>query len=123
MEESLYITKSSSKEGGNEHYYNIELNPNHSIFKGHFPDQPVLPGVFQIKIVTELFEQVFDSRLSLEKVTNVKFLKMIDPRDSKFLDVHLKTIEHANGVARISSTIENKNGVCFKFKGVYKEMH
>ena len=30
---------------------NIELNAAHSIFKGHFPGQPIVPGVCMMQMV------------------------------------------------------------------------
>ena len=32
----------------------IELNAAHTIFKGHFPDQPILPGVCMLQMVKEV---------------------------------------------------------------------
>ena len=36
--------------------YNIQLNPNHEIYKGHFPEQPIAPGVCLAQVVKELCE-------------------------------------------------------------------
>jgi len=35
----------------------IRLNPNHEVYRGHFPQQAVVPGVVQLQIVKELLEQ------------------------------------------------------------------
>jgi 3-hydroxymyristoyl/3-hydroxydecanoyl-(acyl carrier protein) dehydratase len=32
----------------------IRLNPDHAIFAGHFPGQPVVPGVCMLQIIKEL---------------------------------------------------------------------
>ena len=34
----------------------IRLNPEHEIFRAHFPGQPITPGVCQIQMVTEISE-------------------------------------------------------------------
>ena len=34
----------------------IELNASHQIFDGHFPNNPITPGVIQLQIVKELLE-------------------------------------------------------------------
>ena len=32
----------------------VELNPQHPVYKGHFPDMPVAPGVCNIQIIRVL---------------------------------------------------------------------
>ena len=34
--------------------YSIVINKDHDIFNGHFPSNPVTPGVMQMEIVKEL---------------------------------------------------------------------
>lgn len=57
----------------------IRLNKHHLIFKGHFPDQPVTPGVCMMQIIKELVEQVLERSLFMYKSSNVKFTALINP--------------------------------------------
>lgn len=57
----------------------ITLNKQHDIFKGHFPDQPVTPGVCMMQIVKELSEQILERKLFMYKSSNVKFMALINP--------------------------------------------
>ena len=43
----------------------IELNKDHDIFKGHFPGNPVMPGVCMLQIIKELTEKAVDKSLFL----------------------------------------------------------
>src|SRR4051812_1982241 len=57
----------------------ILFNASHEIFEGHFPGQPVVPGVCTMQIVKELMEQHTGKRLFLQQAANVKFLQLIVP--------------------------------------------
>jgi len=121
MKEQLYcITKATVNldEGHLEHQ--INLNVNHSVFEGHFPDQPVLPGVCQIEIITQLLESTMDKTLTLVKSKNIKFLKMIDPHVINELTIDTKVIANEGDIIKISSNIQSHEGVCLKLKAEYK---
>lgn len=66
------------------------IAPDHPSFSGHFPSQPVLPGVFLLAEVLEtllatglpgLFSEAYDMR-------SVKFLSAVRPGDDIRIDVH-----------------------------------
>ncbi len=57
----------------------ISFNAAHEIFKGHFPGQPVVPGVCTMQIVRELLEQQTGKKLFMQNAANVKFLQLILP--------------------------------------------
>lgn len=46
---------------------------------GHFPDQPILPGVAQVQICTELLAQELKIPVKLREVLNVRFRKPVTP--------------------------------------------
>ena len=45
----------------------IELDEHHDIFKGHFPGQPVLPGVCMLQITKEILEIFFSIKYNCQK--------------------------------------------------------
>src|SRR5690606_40660571 len=57
----------------------VHLNPSHLIFDGHFPGNPVAPGVCMMQIVKELTETVEQKTLFLVRASNVKFTALINP--------------------------------------------
>ena len=57
----------------------VVFNQKHPIFSGHFPEQPVVPGVCMIQMVKELLERVLDKKLMLRSTGQVKFLQLITP--------------------------------------------
>lgn len=77
---------------------NIKLNHDHDIFKGHFPGNPVTPGVCMMQIVKELTEQFTDKKLFLKSASNVKFMAIINPFETPNLTMQLDIKEAENEV-------------------------
>lgn len=67
--------------------YTIRLNPEHTIFKAHFPDNPIVPGVCQVQIVLELLQEFLGKEVYLREVKNIKFLSVIIPTEIQSIDV------------------------------------
>lgn len=63
----------------------IELNPEHEVFKGHFPNNPVTPGVCMLQILKELTEQATNTNLFIKECSNVKFMALINPQTNPIL--------------------------------------
>lgn len=64
----------------------LELNEAHAIYKGHFPNQPVMPGACLLRIMVELAETVvIFKKVKLLKVTDIKFLIPINPLEDNSL--------------------------------------
>ena len=68
---------------------NISLNKNHEIFKGHFPGNPVTPGVCMMQIVKELTEEFTGLKLFLKTASNVKFMAIINTFETPDLKLQL----------------------------------
>jgi len=49
----------------------LEINPSHKIFQGHFPGQPVVPGVCMMEMVKEITEMVTGKEMFLQKADNI----------------------------------------------------
>jgi len=84
------------------HLVPVTLNPAHPIFSGHFPGQPVLPGVCMLEMVKEILEELLRQKLRISKGSQIKFLSMIPPdKDPDFIvELHYETINeiiHARG--------------------------
>lgn len=58
----------------------VQLEKDHKIYKGHFPGNPVTPGVVMLQVIKNSLEMHFQTKLFLTSATNVKFLKTVDPR-------------------------------------------
>lgn len=63
-------------------------------FDGHFPDMPILPGIIQLKMITDLIARKEGLCLCLTGVKRVKFRKLTAPGDR--LDISVSCEERAS---------------------------
>ena len=63
----------------------IQLNKDHEIFKGHFPNYPVTPGVAMLQIIKNGLENFLSQQLQLQSSSNIKFLNLVNPNEEKIL--------------------------------------
>jgi 3-hydroxyacyl-[acyl-carrier-protein] dehydratase len=59
----------------------ITIDASHRIFDGHFPGQPVVPGVCMMQIVRELVELGVGAPLHISRADNMKFLSILNPTE------------------------------------------
>lgn len=76
---------------------NITINKDHDIFKGHFPDNPVTPGVCMMQIIKELTEDVVGKKLMMQSSSNIKFMAIINPDKTPDLVLSLDISETEKG--------------------------
>jgi 3-hydroxyacyl-[acyl-carrier-protein] dehydratase len=68
----------------------IILRPDHAIFSGHFPGQPVLPGVCMMEMVAEVMGDYLKTSFRISGGPLIKFLRMIDPRMNPLIHLEIK---------------------------------
>ena len=55
-------------------------------FSGHFPDNPILPGIAQLKMVADLIAASREDDICLTGLSRIKFRKIVRP--GELLDIH-----------------------------------
>ena len=97
----------------------ITINKDHEVFKGHFPGNPVTPGVCMMQIIKELTEQIVDKKLFMESSSNVKFMAIINPEKTPDLVLELDIIETETGY-KVKNNTTFKDTVALKLTTNYK---
>lgn len=99
----------------------ISLNSAHAVFQGHFPGNPVTPGVCMMQIIKELTEKWAASPLILKKARNVKFMAIINPNQHPNIQVELD-VEEEDGLLSIKSITSFGDTPALKFSGVFQKV-
>ena len=97
----------------------LELNAAHNIFSGHFPLQPVVPGVCMMQMIKELVEQLIEFPLNLVRAEEMKFLVIIDPVANNIIEAALKYTTDDSGKINVTASLAKDELVHFKFKGSF----
>ena len=126
LEGDFYTLKSFQKEPlssddgqkGLHVHGQVVLNPSHRIFEGHFPGNPVVPGVCQVQMIRELAEDAWGSKGRLVSADTIKFLSMIVPAEHPVLQFECRIKEREDHLLDISATIIDNEVIFLKFKGV-----
>ncbi|MGN6439594.1 MAG: 3-hydroxyacyl-ACP dehydratase [Agriterribacter sp.] len=113
-----FYTIISIEQGDNSIDAMLELNCSHSIFEGHFPGQPVVPGVCMVQIIKEILETVTGSSLQLKTADHIKFLSMVNPKETTGLQAKI-TYTSSEGTIHTVATLNKNETVCLKMKGVF----
>jgi 3-hydroxyacyl-[acyl-carrier-protein] dehydratase len=98
--------------------FTVQLDPDHPVYKGHFPGNPVVPGVCQVQMIKELTSAILKADLVIHKSENIKFLSMIIPSVSPLLKVSIDIKEKEPGFWIVNSVILTGDHISLKFKGL-----
>jgi len=97
----------------------LTINASHKIFEGHFPQQPVVPGVCMMQMVKEIMEKVTEKKTNLLKANEMKFLAIINPVENNDISATLKYTIDADGNMTVTASLFKGELVHFKFKGQF----
>ncbi len=121
LHNSLYIIKRIHQEGNNNRIsILIKLDPSQEIFKGHFPGNPVLPGVCIVQILKEILMFQLDKKLILNYIDSIKYLSFINPGVNGLVNFNVELKEMGNENISCNALLYFESVVFCRFKGNFK---
>lgn len=117
----FYTLQSYEKADNGSFTANILLNKDHDIFKGHFPGNPVTPGVCMMQIIKELAEEFIGRKLFLKTASNVKFMAIINPFETPELKMILDITENETEV-KVKNTTSFGETIALKMSVNYTKI-
>lgn len=115
----FYTLESYEKAENGSFTATINLNKDHDIFRGHFPGNPVTPGVCMMQIVKELSEEFTGRKLFLKMASNVKFMAIINPFETPELKLQLDINETGEEV-KVKNTTSFGGTIALKMSVNYQ---
>ncbi len=119
LNDFFHIEDTASAEG--ETAYGLRLNPQHVIYRAHFPGNPITPGVCIVQMVGELLDSLAGRSLSLKRVVNVKFLHVLSPVEHPTCRVVFRRVEREGLVWRVKATVESAEIRFAQLSMIYEE--
>jgi 3-hydroxyacyl-[acyl-carrier-protein] dehydratase len=100
--------------------FDIDINSDSPILKGHFPGQPVVPGACMLQLVKDALEIALKSNVQLKQAAQLKFLRPVIPKNNLALQLNINYKLSENGDYTLQANIMNASALCFKFQGIFK---
>ncbi len=99
----------------------IDLNKDHEVYKGHFPGNPVVPGVCLTQLIKEIMETAENKELNLVYADNIKFMSVVNPEVNSRLQIDLKVkYDDEQNLIKVNSVTHFNDQVFYKFKGNFR---
>ena len=89
FEGNLYIIENKEVISEKEAKFTLSLLPDSPIYRGHFPDCPITPGVCLLSIIRELTESLRGEKLSLKTVKEAKYVQIVTPETGQ-IEVYIE---------------------------------
>ncbi|MEO6220781.1 MAG: 3-hydroxyacyl-ACP dehydratase, partial [Ginsengibacter sp.] len=101
-----FFTISNLESHGQDIKVTLVINADHRIFEGHFPGQPVVPGVCMMQMVKEILEQVLEKSTNLFSASEMKFLAVINPIENNVVEAFIKYTPRDVETVDVSASIQ-----------------
>ena len=116
-----YFTIRERREDETGSNFLISLNPDHQVYQGHFPGDPICPGVCSIQMIRECAEIVLGQRLTIGTVSQCRFMELLTPSKNKDLLLKLTLNKAEEGMVKaVASILSDDAQTSFlEYKGEY----
>lgn len=98
----------------------LQFNKNHKIFKGHFPGQPVVPGVCMLQIIKEIIEKSIATKFILRSARSIKFLAVINPEVQNEVEARIQFRKDETENLYIDASLLSGTTFFFKLNGTFQ---
>ena len=82
-----YSLRNTDLLSSNEIIMEAEVGPDSPWFSGHFPGEPILPGIAQLAMALDAIKRLNQKSLRISGVKRVRFKQVIKPDDKLIITV------------------------------------
>ena len=97
----------------------LQVNPEHFIYKAHFPGNPITPGVCIVQAAGELLQRKLNRNLFLKTVKNIKFLSTIIPCEGKMIEYSFSSVSEEENSCKAQLIVSDETSTFAKISVVY----
>jgi 3-hydroxyacyl-[acyl-carrier-protein] dehydratase len=114
---NLYAISNLTSTGGT-FTAEITFDPSHPVFAGHFPGQPIVPGVVLVEISAAAVSQLIGNELAVKEASVIKFLQVIDPLQYPLVTIAGSIVEEGNGRFKVELSFSAGSIIFAKLRGI-----
>lgn len=111
LKDTFYTIHSINSEN-NSHQVEVKIDGCHPIFEGHFPGQPVVPGVCTIQMIKECLCELLGKSVRYTAIPSCKFTSFIIPSD----DFVVLSLKIADDVTSVQASVSMNQTTMLKMK-------
>ncbi len=115
-----FFTLQEIKSEEGKHLATTSLNPDHGIYKGHFPGNPVVPGVCLLHILKSICSEIASKPVMLTTGNSIKYLQIINPNENATIHWEIMMNGSEKDSYQVQCSAFWKGKVCFKFVGGFR---
>lgn len=91
-----YFTVASEQAQEDGYLFDLRLLADCEVYKGHFPGNPVSPGVCSLQMIKECAERITGKPLFLRLVNQCRYTALVSPQVCPDLQLHLSVTENGD---------------------------
>lgn len=116
LENKFYKVLRVREEGEGKAVYHLAVLPDCNVYQGHFPGNPVCPGVCNIQTIKECASLLTGKELRISSIKQCQLTAIASPTVCPEVDVQIE-VKEANGNYTVVATIFDENRQYMTFKG------
>lgn len=115
----LYVLERIPSNDSNRLNVSVQIDRDHRVFDGHFPDFPILPGVYLIQMVKDSLNTFLPDNYQMKAASWVKYLKPVEPGKENKLRLEIILTQAEESLLVSANTFLKDETINFKFKGEF----
>lgn len=86
----------------------LKMKDEHVVYQGHFPGQPITPGVLTMQMARDCASVLFNRTLHYTSVKNCRFVAMVRPGDRLRLNLQTEIVGESVVMKAVLSASDNE---------------
>ena len=101
LEGNFYNINQIETVENNSYVVKATLLPNHKIYEGHFPSQPVVPGVCTLTIIRECIGEILSREVCFKRIKECKYLSALIPEKEVGITIAITLTDENKIIANV----------------------
>lgn len=111
-----YYTVLQQSHEGDTYLFEVSMNADCSVYEGHFPGEPISPGVCNIQMLKECLETVLGHSVLLDTIQQCRFTTLITPIAYPELEVRICLLRQEEEHVKFKATLGKGEEVYLELK-------
>lgn len=121
LENKFYKVLSKETDGLSGRF-TVAILPDCNVYDGHFPGDPVCPGVCNIETIKECAMLLTGEELRINSIKQCRLTAIATPTVCPEVDITITATPSANGMYTILATIKDDNQTYMDYKGTMEKV-